>query len=202
MRFLSICFLLILCTGCNQQAEHAAQEPAFSPKAVALNDSAIGLAMAHRGDSSVADRVIALFDSAIAIDSTYRGAYWNKASLLDTYGRRAEAIATLDSWIARHPDAHMFRAVRAQMAGDTRALKRIAETMLTVTDSLIEEHPDSVALQINRAYWTYVTGKHEQALERIDAIEANHPESRSVELMTEMMRDTVALNRFLAGDWK
>ena len=190
-----IVLLLICFPACqvdNQEAGDA-QRSLPPAEAIALHDSAMALYSPLDTDSADVERMVALLDSAIAIDSSYRRAYLNKAFLLNRYGRTQEAIATMRAWLEEHPNDHNARLLRARYGNDTKEMRAVARIKRARMDSLIHLYPDSIALKAYRPIWEYLAGNRNEAIAEMDSLAARNSNSQVVKSARQILTDSSAM---------
>ena len=204
-RTLLILSLLVCLAACQENSQETTSATGDTPpRAIALNDSAMTLAsspMYMYRDTSDLKRAVALLDSAIAIDSSYRTAYGNKVSLLSTQGKRKEAAATIEEWLRKHPNDHDARFLRSSILKDRAKMREVAEVELEQQDSLIRAHPDSVMLKAYRPALMYLVGNKQQAIAEIESLAAHYPNSLDIEIQRQALTDSTAMAEFDPTKW-
>ncbi|MEZ4698653.1 MAG: hypothetical protein R2832_19700 [Rhodothermales bacterium] len=168
--------------------------------AAALNDSALVLSAKYATDSLWTNRILDLLDQAIATDSTYRIAYWSKASLAFGYGRYEDALEAVDAWLFRHPHDDDFALIRAELTNNSAERQEVARRILARADSLVRVRPESVSIRVEWVYWLYAAGDSVTALREMAALEAQHPDSTAVKLMAQVIREPGGPGPFLGGN--
>jgi tetratricopeptide (TPR) repeat protein len=128
-------------------------------KAVELNGQASQLFSEAYSSKDTARLVIDLLDQAIAADSLYRPAHWNKASLLCQLGQRKEALKTLDRLSAIQPDfigiLSWGGSILEIMGQKEKAKKRYLRD-ITKCDKIIKRGPDSLKMSAKISKATFL----------------------------------------------
>ncbi|MGN6601600.1 MAG: tetratricopeptide repeat protein [Ginsengibacter sp.] len=134
MRLL-IFFLLITLGACGQQSQN--QKHSIDPKAGRLNDSALAI-MAHSEDY---DKAIALLDQAIAIDSNFYLAFWNKTNFqleLNQFDSALATVKNLNRIKPESPDYFFLVGIIDYKMGDTISSQRFFQQSENRYESILD----------------------------------------------------------------
>jgi len=151
-RVITLLFLTAL-MACNQASE---KPPQRDPEAKALNDSAFKILMKSTNDSDY-QKAIGLLDKAIAIDSTYVGAYRKKVSLETLLKQYDKALATskkLNELRPANPNFMLTTGILYEKNGDTISSVNYFQKALPLYDKTLDtmslKNPDRFALTMNK----------------------------------------------------
>jgi tetratricopeptide (TPR) repeat protein len=159
-------------------------------KAVELNSEAIKLFAEAYKDKETEKHVIELLDQAIASDSLYRPAHWNKASLLCHLGERKEALRTLDRLAKVQPDFIGILSwggnILERMGQKEKAKKRYLRD-IAKCNAVLKNGPDSLkmSVKISRATFLMLLNGKKKGIQEYNKIAAEYPKNEFVSSQKE-----------------
>ncbi|MCX5768730.1 MAG: tetratricopeptide repeat protein [Candidatus Hydrogenedentes bacterium] len=170
MRNLCVVLLAIAAAGCFQGGKH---EP--PRQAVELNNQAY-----RAFQQSDMGQALLLVNDAIRIDAKFADAYVNKAAILDKLGKRAEAVAALETLLKLKPGdggSYVALGVLLEKMGRReeaephygRALKLFSE------QSERASAKEKAHVEVNKAVAQYLAGDTHGAVATLDGVLAANP---------------------------
>lgn len=151
-------------------------------KAIALNDSAMSLYndMTFGLIDTSYSSVVRLLDEAILVDSTYRLAHLNKASVLQNCGQGEAATRILVNWLATNPgDAHArtFLGIIYEANGRKILARKQWNRALVDYNQKARRFPDSVGIFLDRSMVKALLGRQDEAVADMDSLRTMYPNS-------------------------
>ena len=163
-------------------------------KAIELNGEAAKLFSKVYSSKDTADQAIELLDQAIASDSLYRPAHWNKASLLCRRGERKEALKALDRLARIQPDFIGILSwggnILERMGQKEKAKKRYLRD-IAKCNAIIKNGPDSlrISANISKATFLMLLNGKKRGIQEYKIIAAKYPDSEFVKSKRETFYD-------------
>jgi tetratricopeptide (TPR) repeat protein len=154
-------------------------------KAVELNSEATKLFAEAYKDKETEKHVLELLDQAIASDSLYRPAHWNKASLLCHLGERKEALKTLDRLAKIQPDFIGILSwggnILERMGQKEKAKKRYLRD-IAKCNAVLKNGPDSLkmSVKISKATFLMLLNGKKKGIQEYNKIAAEYPNNEFV----------------------
>ena len=159
-----IFFFLATFLACNQGDK---KPPGKDPEAKALNDSALKILMKSSSNEDY-ERAIGLLDKAIAIDSTYVGAYRRKLSfetILKQYDKALVTAKKLNSLRPENPSFVLTTGILYEKLRDTISsldhFKRALPMFDKILDTMSSGNEERFAVTMNKGI-TYILLKQQK----------------------------------------
>jgi tetratricopeptide (TPR) repeat protein len=180
MKWMDYCtFTLILCSIA------WTQETSEKQKALELNNKAGYLYQKSWRDPKKVNKVLALYDEAIKLDSLYINPYWGKALVLRELGRRKAALKVLDRLATVHSESPGYWSMGGyilEKMGRKKEAKKRYLLDIAKCDTIIKKFPDSLTIDtklLKANLMIFVNGK-EEGIRAYENIAAEHPRNELV----------------------
>jgi tetratricopeptide (TPR) repeat protein len=180
--------LLCACAAPGCYDPHPA-DPPYVPKIFAQEENNHAAAALRAGDL---DRALAHAQVAVDHDPRFVAARVNLAHAQARLGRFADAAATLEGGEPEDPaiaQAHLFRGIYLEQAGDTAGAQAAFATAVAAYDAATQARRAKPEDEVHRAIATYLGRGQTQGLRAINEVAARYPALHSVNFARDRMLD-------------
>jgi len=180
-------FILMASTSCKSQVNQHLASKKIKSEADLLNDKALKTSGATCNKDSL-EKAIKLFERAIKLDNTVPLFYSNEAEIFCSLKKYKDAIKVLNRFLYYFPvnlSMEVFKGYIYEKTGDIDSAEICYSDAMSHYNMEIQENPNNISIQLNRALLLYFTQGNSQAIVEYNRISKKFPNSESVKFLRE-----------------